>query len=100
MATAGVAAIAAFEVVGRGEDEVRTFVVEVFRSKLFLGGLRCFFRRIGVEIGWVRHRFFVFLFYSFLPITLGVPPSPPPRGILGVNSLDSMIYEVPVSAKY
>jgi hypothetical protein len=77
VATAGVAAIAALEVVGRGEDEVRTFVVKVLRSKLFLGGLRRFFRRIGVEIGWVRHRFFVFLFYSFADY-LGAHPLPTP----------------------
>jgi hypothetical protein len=98
MATAGVAAIAALEVVGRGKDEVRAFVVEVFRSKLFSGGLRRFFRRIGVEIGLVRHRFFVFIFTPFAEPVGGYPP--PPRGILGVNYLDSMVYEVLVSAKY
>jgi hypothetical protein len=37
VATVGVAAIAALEVVGCGEDEVRTFVIEIFG---------CEFRRI------------------------------------------------------
>jgi hypothetical protein len=34
MATVGVAAIATFEVVGRGEDHVRTFVVKILGTKL------------------------------------------------------------------
>jgi hypothetical protein len=33
--TARVAAVTPLEMVGRGEDEVRAFVVEVFRAKLF-----------------------------------------------------------------
>jgi hypothetical protein len=46
-----VAAVASLEVVGCGEDEVRTLVVEVFGPKLFPRGLRRFFRRMSVEIG-------------------------------------------------
>jgi hypothetical protein len=34
VAAAGVAAVAALAVVGRGEDEVRAFVVVVFRGEL------------------------------------------------------------------
>jgi hypothetical protein len=82
VAAVGVATVASLEVVGRGEDEVRTFVVEVFRPKLFPGGLRRFFRRIGVEIGWVRHRLLVFLFTPFADYVAGYPP-PPHRGYLG-----------------
>jgi hypothetical protein len=96
---AGVAAVASLEVVGCGEDEIRTFVVEVFGPKLFSGGLRRFFRRMGVEIGWVRHGSSSF-FLLLLLLTLRGTPSPPPRGILGINYLDSMIYRVLVSAKY
>jgi hypothetical protein len=33
--TAGVAAVTPLEVVRRGEDEVRAFVIEIFRAKLF-----------------------------------------------------------------
>jgi hypothetical protein len=97
-----VAAVSSLEMIGCGEDEVRTFVVEVFRSKLFPGVLRRFFGRIGVEIGWVRHRFFfVFLsFYSFCRLRCGGTPLPPRGGILDVNYLVSMIYGVLVSVTY
>jgi hypothetical protein len=100
VAAVGVATIASLEVIGCGEDEVRTFVVEVFRPKLFPSGLRRFFWRVGVEIGWVRHRLLCsFFLLPFANNVVGVPP-PPTRGILGVNYLDSMIYRVLVSAKY
>jgi hypothetical protein len=39
----GVAAVAAAKVVGRGEDEIRTFVVEVLGAKLFGWGFRLLF---------------------------------------------------------
>jgi hypothetical protein len=87
----GVAAVASLEVVGCGEDEIRTFVVEVFGPKLFSGGLRRFFRRIGVAIGWVRHRLLVFLFTPFADYVAGYPPPPPPgyleRKLPGFNDL-------------
>jgi hypothetical protein len=43
MTAAGVAAIAPFQMIGRGKDDVGTFVVEVLRSKLFgiFGIARC-----------------------------------------------------------
>jgi hypothetical protein len=43
MAAVGVAAEAALEVIGRREDEVRAFVVEVFGEKLGWGWDRSFF---------------------------------------------------------
>jgi hypothetical protein len=39
----GVAAVASAKVVGRGEDEVRALVVEVFRAKVFAEGLQLLF---------------------------------------------------------
>jgi hypothetical protein len=45
--TVGVAAVASFEMIGRGEDEVRAFIIKIFRSerrrgvfgRFWLGGL-------------------------------------------------------------
>jgi hypothetical protein len=42
----GVAAVAALEMIGRGEDEVRALVVEVFREEFVGCGLR------GAGLGW------------------------------------------------
>jgi hypothetical protein len=39
MATVGGAAVTAFEMVGRREDEIRAFVVEVFGEKFGWGGV-------------------------------------------------------------
>jgi hypothetical protein len=43
VATAGVAAIATLQVVGCGEDQVGTFIVEVFGAKLFAGRFHILF---------------------------------------------------------
>ena len=51
MATAGMAAISALEVVGSGEHEVRAVHVEVFRGELLRGGLGCGGRDWG-GVGW------------------------------------------------
>jgi hypothetical protein len=70
VAAAGAAAIAPFEVVGRGEDHVWAFVVEVFGVKLFAWGVHLlFFGWFGVEIGWLRHGFIVFSLFT--PFTKG-----------------------------
>jgi hypothetical protein len=56
VATAGVAAVAALEVVGCGENQVRTFIVEVFRGEFAAAWLFFFFwRRLCVGFDSVRH---------------------------------------------
>jgi hypothetical protein len=57
----GVAAVAAPKMVGRREDEVRAFVVEILRAEFFAEGFNLFF----VDILRLRHGGSVFFFYSF-----------------------------------
>lgn len=54
MTAVGVAAVAAFEVVNCGENEVWAFVVEVFRSE-FWCGLGWFLRVCAGGFGFVWH---------------------------------------------
>ena len=56
MATVGVAAVAALEVVSRGEDHVRTFVVKILGAELVALVLYALFSRcVLVEFDWLRH---------------------------------------------
>jgi hypothetical protein len=57
VATVGVAAIAAFEVVGCRENQVGTFIVEVFREE-FAAAWLCFLfcSRLCVGFDSIRHR--------------------------------------------
>jgi hypothetical protein len=81
--TVGVAAVASFEVVGRREDHVRAFVVEVFGTKFvanWLDFLLC--RRVFVEFGWLGHdscfgKSASLPFYSFPMCPLARYPHPP-----------------------
>jgi hypothetical protein len=62
--TAGVAAVAALEVVGCRENQVRTFVVEVFWAEFLAKGFRLLWS--FVDIFWLCHLRLGFLsFYSF-----------------------------------
>jgi hypothetical protein len=81
--TVGVAAVAALEVIGRGEDEVGTFIVEVFCTEFVAAWLYFLFRGLFVEFDWLRHGSrlcdtapFPFLLLSDLLCPLGVPPLP------------------------
>jgi hypothetical protein len=57
VAAVGVAAIPTLEVVGRSEDQIRTFIVEVFRAKVFFWDIRLLFcRRADIGIDWLCHR--------------------------------------------
>ena len=68
MATAGIAAIAAPQMVRLGEDEVRAVIIEVFRTKLFtrrlFGALRRDWLRVRRRV-W--HGCFVFGFSVPIP---------------------------------
>ena len=84
MATVGVAAVAALEMIGRGEDQIRTFIVEVFRTEFVATWLYFLFcSGLFVEFDWLRHGSGFcdtapFPFYSF-PIYRAageVPPLP------------------------
>jgi hypothetical protein len=56
VATAGVAAVAALEVVSRGEDHVRTFVIKILGAKLVALALYVLFSGcVFVEFDWLRH---------------------------------------------
>ena len=83
MATAGVAAVAALEVVSRGEDHVRTFVIKILGAKLVALALYFLFSRcVFVEFDWLRHRCALgtsrlFPFYSF-PVRAALPGTPLP----------------------
>jgi hypothetical protein len=66
MTTVGVTAVAAPEMVGRCEDEVRAFVVIILRAEFFAEGFGFLF----VDIFWLRHsgchrRYVLLPFYSF-----------------------------------
>jgi hypothetical protein len=56
MTAVGVAAVAAFEVIGRREDEIWAFVIKVFGEEFGSGGVRSFFY-IWVRggLGGVQH---------------------------------------------
>jgi hypothetical protein len=83
VATVGVAAVAALEVVGRGEDEIGTFIVEVLRTEFVAAWLYFLFRGgLFVEFDWLRHgsgfvTLRLFLFYSF-PMYCAPEGYPPP----------------------
>jgi hypothetical protein len=88
----GVAAIATLQMIGRGKDEVRAFVVEVFRAEFFAWRVTLLF---SGWVGWLRHRFVVFSLFTPLQVGLcfypGVPP--PPSGVyLEVKYFDSIAY--------
>jgi len=56
VAAAGVAAVATPKVVGSGKDQIRTFIVEVFRMELVVGCVRFFFwSEVRVGFDWLRH---------------------------------------------
>jgi hypothetical protein len=71
VATVGVAAVASLEVIGCGEDQIRTFIVGVFCTE-FVATLLYFWVCSGlfVEFDWFRHgsgfvTLRLFPFYSF-----------------------------------
>jgi hypothetical protein len=56
VATVGVAAVATLEMIGRGEDQIRTFIIEVFGTE-FVATWLYFFVCGGlfVEFDWFHH---------------------------------------------
>ena len=96
MTTVGVAAVAALEMVGGGEDRIWTLVIEVLGAKLVALALGFLFSRwIFVEFYWLRHRLRLgplLLFYSFPVSTVLDRGVPPPPYCLRVNTLESMVY--------
>jgi hypothetical protein len=57
VATVGVAAVSTLEVVGCRENQVRTFIVKVFRTE-FAAGWLCFVFCCRLRVGFdsIRHR--------------------------------------------
>jgi hypothetical protein len=96
MAAVGVATVAALEVVGSGEDQIRTFIVEVFRTELVAAWLSFLFcRGLFVDFDWLRHGsgFVILRLFPFTPFQLicaadeGTPLPP----YLAINPLLVMI---------
>jgi len=52
----GVTAVTALEMISSGKDEIRTFVIKVFRAEIAWSGLRGVVRGwICDELGWFLH---------------------------------------------
>jgi hypothetical protein len=57
VSTIGVAAVASLEMIGRGEDQIRTFIIEVFWTEFVATWLYFLFCSVlFVEFDWLRHR--------------------------------------------